>query len=325
MYREKVGKVMREQQILLQRVDNHEINLARQFYTCQLSSFDTDVAKVSQYLTQAILLEVTAHPKPGLVTRKSNGSHNDMSIFTFMMSSAVLGKAFNYLQDMGMSHIGNLKELFKKIRAYGQVAEKELLNVTGGVNTQRGILFAGGILSGVAGYAINKGYDKESIIGLVMEMTNGIVEKELRNLGRKEITAGEKLYKEYGITGIRGEVENGFPSVVNVGLPAMREAFSKRASLNDVLVHTLLSLMTVVEDSNVIWRTDVATLLEVQKVARCILDLGSVFTEAGQNAIEKVENDFVNRRISPGGSADLLSITTTLYLLENKEFPCHIF
>lgn len=325
MYREKVGKAMSEQQILLQRVDNHEINTARQIYTCQLSSFDADMAKVSQYLTQAILLEVTTHPKPGLVTRVSNGSHNDMSIFTFMMSSAVLGKAFNYLQDMGMSHTGNLQELFEQIRAYGQIAEKELLNVTGGVNTQRGILFAGGILSGVAGYAINKGYDKESIIGLVMEMTNGIVEKELRNLGRKEITAGEKLYKKYGITGIRGEVENGFPSVVNVGLPAMQEAFSKGATLNDVLVHTLLSLMTVVEDSNVIWRTGVATLLEVQKVARCILDLGSVFTEAGQNAIEEVENDFVNRRISPGGSADLLSITTTLYLLENKEFPCHIF
>lgn len=325
MYREKVGKAMSEQQILLQRVDNHEINTARQIYTCQLSSFDADMAKVSQYLTQAILLEVTTHPKPGLVTRASNGSHNDMSIFTFMMSSAVLGKAFNYLQDVGMSHTGNLQELFEMIRAYGQVAEKELLNVTGGVNTQRGILFAGGILSGVAGYAINKGYDKESIIGLVMEMTNGIVEKELRNLGRKEITAGEKLYKEYGITGIRGEVENGFPSVVNVGLPAMQGAFSKGASLNDVLVHTLLSLMTVVEDSNVIWRTDVATLFEVQKVASHILTLGSVFTEAGRDAIKEAEKDFVNRRISPGGSADLLSITTTLYLLENKEFPCHIF
>lgn len=316
---------MSEQQILLRRVDNHEINTARQIHTCQLSSFDADMAKVSQYLTQAILLEVATHPKPGLVTRASNGSHNDMSIFTFMMSSAVLGKAFNYLQDMGMSHTGNLQELFEKIRAYGQVAEKELLNVTGGVNTQRGILFAGGILSGVAGYAINKGHDKESIIGLVMEMTNGIVEKELRNLGRKEITAGEKLYKEYGVTGIRGEVENGFPCVVNVGLPAMQEACSKGASLNDVLVHTLLSLMTVVEDSNVIWRTDVATLFEVQKVASHILNLGSVFTESGRNAIKEAEKDFVNRRISPGGSADLLSITTTLYLLENKEFPCHIF
>lgn len=316
---------MSEQQILLQRVDNHEINLARQFYTCQLSSFDADLARVSQYLSQSILLEVTVHPKPGLVTRKSNGSHNDMSIFTFMMSSAVLGKAFNYLQDMGMSHTGDLQELFEKIRFYGQIAEQELLNVTGGVNTQRGILFAGGILSGVAGYAINRGYGKDHIINLVMEMTSGLVDKELRSLRRKESTAGERLYKEYGITGIRGEVEKGFPSVMNVGLPAMREAFSKGASLNNALVHTLISLMTVVEDSNVIWRTDVTTLYEVQKIARNILDLGSIFTESGQNAIKEAERSFVDRRISPGGSADLLSITTTLYLLENKEFPCHIF
>ena len=95
--------------------------------------------------------------------------------------------------------------------------------------------------------------------------------------------------------------------------------------MNDALLHALLTLMTVVEDSNVIWRTDVATLVEVQNMAANILALGSVFTTAGKQAIAQAEKDFLARRISPGGSADLLSITITLYLLENKEFPCDIF
>ena len=316
---------MSELKFLLQRVDKDEIKMDLNNYTCKLSPFDADLQKVSQYLTQAILLEVSTHPKPGLVTRLSNGAHKDMSIFTFMMSSAVLSKAFNDLQDIGQAHRGTLAELFCKLRSYGVGAEAELLRVTKGVNTQRGILFAGGIVSAVSGYAMNMGLSRDALLPLIKEMAAGLVARELKNLDRAAMTAGEKLYYKYGITGIRGEVENGFPSVVNYGLPALEDAFNKGATINDALVHALISLMTVVEDSNVIWRTDYDTLLEVQRIAKNILSLGSVFTEKGRMAIAETERYFLQRRISPGGSADLLSVTITLYLLEHKEFPHDIF
>lgn len=316
---------MSELKFLLQRVDKDEIKMNLNNYTCKLSPFDADLQKVGQYLTQAILLEVSTHPKPGLVTRLSNGAHKDMSIFTFMMSSAVLSKAFNDLQDIGQAHRGTLVELFCKLRSYGVGAEAELLRVTKGVNTQRGILFAGGIVSAVSGYAMNMGLSRDALLPLIKEMAAGLVARELKNLDHAAMTAGEKLYYKYGITGIRGEVENGFPSVVNYGLPALEDAFDKGATINDALVHALISLMTVVEDSNVIWRTDYDTLLEVQRIAKNILSLGSVFTEKGRMAIAETERYFLQRRISPGGSADLLSVTITLYLLEHKEFPNDIF
>lgn len=316
---------MSELKFLLQRVDKDEIKMDLNNYTCKLSPFDADLQKVGQYLTQAILLEVSTHPKPGLVTRLSNGAHKDMSIFTFMMSSAVLSKAFNDLQDIGQAHRGTLAELFCKLRSYGVGAEAELLRVTKGVNTQRGILFAGGIVSAVSGYAMNMGLSRDALLPMIKEMAAGLVARELKNLDHAAMTAGEKLYYKYGITGIRGEVENGFPSVVNYGLPALEGAFDKGATINDALVHALISLMTVVEDSNVIWRTDYDTLLEVQRIAKNILSLGSVFTEKGRMAIAETERYFLQRRISPGGSADLLSVTITLYLLEHKEFPNDIF
>lgn len=316
---------MSELKFLLQRVDKDEIKMDLNNYTCKLSPFDADLQKVGQYLTQAILLEVSTHPKPGLVTRLSNGAHKDMSIFTFMMSSAVLSKAFNDLQDIGQAHRGTLAELFCKLRSYGVGAEAELLRVTKGVNTQRGILFAGGIVSAVSGYAMNMGLSRDALLPMIKEMAAGLVARELKNLDHAAMTAGEKLYYKYGITGIRGEVENGFPSVVNYGLPALEDAFNKGATINDALVHALISLMTVVEDSNVIWRTDYETLLEVQRIAKDILNLGSVFTEKGRMAIAETERYFLQRRISPGGSADLLSVTITLYLLEHKEFPNDIF
>lgn len=316
---------MSELKFLLQRVDKDEIKMDLNNYTCKLSPFDADLQKVGQYLTQAILLEVSTHPKPGLVTRLSNGAHKDMSIFTFMMSSAVLSKAFNDLQDIGQAHRGTLAELFCKLRSYGVGAEAELLRVTKGVNTQRGILFAGGIVSAVSGYAMNMGLSRDALLPLIKEMAAGLVARELKNLDHAAMTAGEKLYYKYGITGIRGEVENGFPSVVNYGLPALEDAFNKGATINDALVHALIALMTVVEDSNVIWRTDYDTLLEVQRISKNILSLGSVFTEKGRMAIAETERYFLQRRISPGGSADLLSVTITLYLLEHKEFPNDIF
>ncbi len=316
---------MSELKFLLQRVDKDEIKMDLNNYTCKLSPFDADLQKVGQYLTQAILLEVSTHPKPGLVTRLSNGAHKDMSIFTFMMSSAVLSKAFNDLQDIGQAHRGTLAELFCKLRSYGVGAEAELLRVTKGVNTQRGILFAGGIVSAVSGYAMNMGLSRDALLPMIKEMAAGLVARELKNIDHAAMTAGEKLYYKYGITGIRGEVENGFPSVVNYGLPALEDAFDQGATINDALVHALISLMTVVEDSNVIWRTDYDTLLEVQRIAENILSLGSVFTEKGRMAIAETERYFLQRRISPGGSADLLSVTITLYLLEHKEFPNDIF
>ena len=316
---------MSELKFLLHRVDKDEIKMDLNNYTCKLSPFDADLQKVGQYLTQAILLEVSTHPKPGLVTRLSNGAHKDMSIFTFMMSSAVLSKAFNDLQDIGQAHRGTLTELFCKLRSYGVGAEAELLRVTKGVNTQRGILFAGGIVSAVSGYAMNMGLSRDALLPMIKEMAAGLVARELKNIDHAAMTAGEKLYYKYGITGIRGEVENGFPSVVNYGLPALEDAFDQGATINDALVHALISLMTVVEDSNVIWRTDYDTLLEVQRIAENILSLGSVFTEKGRMAIAETERYFLQRRISPGGSADLLSVTITLYLLEHKEFPNDIF
>ena len=120
---------MSELKFLLQRVDKDEIKMDLNNYTCKLSPFDADLQKVGQYLTQAILLEVSTHPKPEQKTRLSSGAHKDKSIFTFMMSSAVLSKAFNDLQDNSQAHRGTFAELFSQLRTYDVGAAAELLRV----------------------------------------------------------------------------------------------------------------------------------------------------------------------------------------------------
>jgi len=282
------------------------------------------IARFSEYLSQAILLEAATAPKPGLVTRLGNGAHQDMSLMTFMMSSVVVAEAFQQIFALGQRFSGSAPELFAAVRQQGIPAEKKLLQVTKNVNTQRGILFAGGVLA-AAGGSLSRGQnapDAAAICDFVREMTAGLVERELRQrCPSAAITYGEKLYQKYHITGIRGEVERGFSSVRTIGLPAMQAAFAAGRSINDALVHALLSLMTVVEDSNVIWRTDYETLCQLQKRAAAVLQLGSIFSDQGWQAIACLDKDCIARRISPGGSADLLSVTTALYLLEQAEFP----
>ncbi len=279
--------------------------------------------KLSLYLSQAIMLEVCVHPKPGLVTRCSRGAHTDMTILTFAASSAVLAHAFKNLYELGLAFPRGPRQLFAKARALGAEAEKELLRATKGVNTQRGILFSGGILCAAAGHCLRDEREKRELLATVRAMTKGLTERELQE-GKKSKTAGELLFQRYGIKGIRGEIEAGLPCVTGRGLPALEEAFAAGADLNDALVHAFVCLMAVTEDSNVIWRAGLEGARQVKEQAEKILSAGSVFTAKGRAALAEAEDIFAARRISPGGSADLLSVTIALYLLKHKEFPTAI-
>lgn len=279
--------------------------------------------KFSQYLAQAIALEVCVHPKPGLVTRQGNGAHADMSILTFAVSSAIVARAFWRFAEIGARHASGPRTLLSAVRAEGRAAETALLAATKGVNTQRGILFAGGVLAAAAGYLTRRrDAGAADLFRIAAEMTQGITETELAHIpSRSARTAGERLYHAYGITGIRGEAERGFPSVREIALPVLKTAFAEGASLNDACACTLLALMTCVEDSNVVWRSDLETLVELKQQAKEIQENHATIPEKIR-ALEALDAFCHKKNISPGGSADLLSVTIAVYLLEYGEFPC---
>jgi len=288
------------------------------------------IDEVSWFIGEAILsgmlLEVASYPKPGLVSAVSQGAHRDMNILTFMVSSSAISSSFPRFSQLGFDYKGNIKNLLPRIRDLGVLYEKKLLDATDNVNTQRGILFSGGILAAAAGFCygrdINAGLG--DIFDTVAALTEGIVKDELVSAGLercRDLTCGEILFVKYGTTGIRGEVEKGFPSVAGKGIPAIKEAVSYGTKLNDCLVHALISLMTVVEDTTILWRKDPETLATVKERALEIIDSGSVFTVSGRNKIRKTNDDFIREGISPGGAADLLSITLSSFILENKRLP----
>lgn len=269
-----------------------------------------------------MLLEVTATPKPGLVDRNNAGAHKDMNFFTFMESSASQVHTFYKCTLKGLNFDGkDKKDLLKLIRPIGLEGEDKMFKATSGINTHKGLIFSLGVISAAAGLQYKetkKNMKVEDICHKVTEIAEGIVSRELEHLNNKDaITYGEKLFKNHGIKGIRGEVESGFPTVRNHSLPILRELMEGKESINDNLVQVLLHLMTVVEDVNILGRHGIEQLEYVKSVARGALALGGIFTEKGREKILELDKEFIQKNISPGGSADLLAVTLMLYFLEN--------
>lgn len=270
-----------------------------------------------------ILLEVSVHPKPGLVTPRSMGSHSDMDLQTFMLTSAAIAPCFHRCAAIGLAYAGDPAAVLPRIRAVGRDYDERLLAASNGVNTQRGALFALGITAAAAGVShdLRTGFFPDCLFAAVAAITHGIVERELKTCRRDRSTAGEILYDRHGATGIRGEVEAGFPTVAMHGLPALRAALAQEAGLNRALLHALVAIIAEAEDTTVLWRGGPDGLAFVRERAARVRDLGGALTERGVAEIHRFGDDCVARRLSPGGAADLLAVTAAVHLLETETFP----
>ncbi|TCW08618.1 triphosphoribosyl-dephospho-CoA synthase [Raoultella sp. BIGb0138] len=281
-------------------------------------------AIIGEVLLQAILLEVCCSPKPGLITPISTGAHRDMNLQTFLLSSSAIAPCFTLCAGAGFTHRNPLPLLLKKIRPIGIDYEHRLLTVTQGVNTQRGILFSGSVLASAAGYlhGQNQPVDCISLMHCVQQLCKGLCKSDFAALKtRAPRTAGELLFTKYGVTGIRGEAEQGFPTIAQIGYPALIAAFNKRLPLRHALVDCLLMLMTQCEDTNVLWRTGPQQLAELKLHASEIVHRGGISAPGGEARVHQLNEWCCQHRISPGGSADLLALSIAVYLLCHSHFP----
>ena len=265
---------------------------------------------------QALLYEVAATPKPGLVDRANSGSHRDMDFFTFQASAAALWPYFETCANIGIE-TRNLspEETFSRLRAPGMVAEGEMLRATGGVNTHKGAIFSLGILCAALGRMGWEYADKPQwLLYECGQMTAGLVAKDFAGLTPETAkTAGQKLYLRHGITGVRGQAEAGFPAVLQVGLPKLEEGLARGLSLNDAGCAALLSMLAAAADTNMISRSDYETQQNIALETAILLQKTPF---PGVEVLNRMDADFIEKNLSPGGTADLLAMTYFLYLLK---------
>lgn len=264
--------------------------------------------QVASLAVRSLLYEVCTTPKPGLVDMLDTGSHADMDIFTFLSSSAALSPYFARCCRIGQETAQKTPaETFDALRFPGKVAEAKMYAATGGVNTHKGAIFSLGLLCAAVG---RKGVcSAEALLSECAAMTRGVSARELTGSS----TVGQTLYAAHGITGVRGQAEAGFPAVLHTGLPLLRQCLAKGFDLNRAGSITLLHLICHAEDTNLLHRGGMEVYEKTKEQLQNTLS-AQPFPET--SVLREWNDRFVAQNLSPGGSADLLTLTYFLYFLE---------
>ena len=270
-----------------------------------------DCQTVARLATQALLYEVATTPKPGLVDRENSGSHRDMDFFTFQASAAALYPYFSQCVKIGRT-TEEAKETFRRLRLPGKLAEGEMLRATAGINTHKGAIFSMGILCGALGRLEREQWsDPSAVLSECAAMTKGLVSEDYVNLTPETAkTAGQKLYLQYGITGVRG-----FPAVLNVGLPKLEAALAAGKSINKAGCAALLAMLADTVDTNMIHRGGYVLAKETSQKLKALLEKEPF---PSKETLEALDAEFIEKNLSPGGTADLLTLTYLLHFLKEE-------
>lgn len=262
----------------------------------------------------ALTQELSTTPKPGLVDRNNRGAHKDMGPREFFASANALRPFFCRMAEEGyLSRDLPAQETFCRIRPIGTEAEKAMLQATGGANTHKGAIFSLGILCAATGRLSPENWMPETICAEAEIMTKGIVARELSGVtAETATTAGQRIYAQFGVAGARGEAEAGFPSVLQVGLPRIEDGLQRGLSFNDAGAAVLLHLIAAQDDTNLIHRGGRQLQLEIRQMLGELLVNDPYPNEA---TLLELDSKFVEKNLSPGGSADLLALTYFLYFL----------
>ena len=264
---------------------------------------------IAHLATRALQAELDTTPKPGLVDKDNNGAHRDMDYALMQRSIDTLHPYFVKLALLGCA---DALPTHASIRDIGIEAERAMLSATNGVNTHKGALFSMGLAVVAAAHEERKiAANEEQILKErnggedVLVSLQTTIKALAASFPDTSGTHGSKAkLLSKGITAIKGALDNareGYEMLFAEWLPFYIERRKEHDA--HTLHKTLLRIMCDLDDTNVIYRTDLATAEEVKQEARALLDN---FSEA---ALKDMDRHYTTRNISPGGAADMLSLT----------------
>lgn len=301
---------------------------------------------------RGLLYEVSTTPKPGLVDRNNSGSHSDMDFFTFLDSSASLIPWFREFFCLGWDHADEADEqIFERLRYAGQRAETAMFSATHGINTHKGLVFASAILCGALGKVhagkslplpagevlsecrklgscslgdlakLSRHQNKSShasSIDVNSQDSRGSMPMDTKNHPTQAepsaLSNGERIFSSYGIQGARGEAAAGFPSAVLIGLPALKKWLAAGFSLNDAAAMALLTLISEVDDTNMVHRGGPELAKKSKEQAKHLLS--AVTNNSFKEILSSLDEQYIAMHLSPGGCADLLAVSLMFHFLE---------
>lgn len=257
---------------------------------------------INEFLTELILnktissiySELDLYPKFGLVSTRDSGCHKDMDSNTFVKSIFAIKP---YLKEFILYGIKN-EDSPLKLQEIGLKAESAMFEATNNVNTHKGLIFALGVFLPSLTKAILKQEDINYIGEEILHITEVIVGDYFENIELKKIKShGDKIFLSSNLKGIRGEALKGLNIIFDI--PSYKNT-PKIDRFHNFLFH----LMSILDDTTIIHKTNIETLKEVKKTFKGIVNNGGY--SKNKDLIDNITEDYTKRNISPGGSADLL-------------------
>ena len=266
---------------------------------------------IAHLATRALHAELDTTPKPGLVDKDNSGAHRDMDHALMSRSIRAIHPYFVRLALLGFAaDMPSHDDIVKT----GIEAERAMFEATNGVNTYKGALFSMGLAVVAAagkawqGYSITPQTLSAAISKLAFAFPNT---KGTHGSKAKQTAASETAT----FKGALDNAREGYPMLFNDWLPFYAN-LSKNGEPH-ALHLTLLRIMCDLDDTNIVYRTSLAMMKQVKEESRSVLSRWSEATHGtpqadGGTNIDTILGDmnrsFVQRNISPGGSADMLSL-----------------
>ncbi len=254
---------------------------------------------IAHLATRALQAELDTTPKPGLVDKRDNGAHRDMDHALMLRSIRALHPYFIRLAQLGCS---SPQPPHDDIVRIGIEAERAMFEATGGVNTYKGALFSMGlavIAAGGAALCHNTNAMSSSIAALASRFP--VIKG----------THGSEAKTRACLKGALDNARDGYRMLFEAWLPFYETCVE---SADPYALHkTLLRIMCDLDDTNIVYRTSLATMLQVKEESKQLLQSFSIM------GLETMNSKFMRCNISPGGSADMLSLIVFLYSVLRKQ------
>jgi triphosphoribosyl-dephospho-CoA synthase len=259
----------------------------------------------------ALIDEACLTPKPALVDRRGSGAHRDLDLDTMLRSARALQPTFLALARAaaGEKPSQRLREQLARIGREGEVA---MLRATGGSNAHRGAIWVVGLLCAAAAMS------PLSDPSILCAHAAAIARFEDRFAPSPEaLSHGARVIQRFGVAGARGQAADGFPHVLEAGLPALHRSRANGASEDEARLDALLAIIATLDDTCLLHRGGRIALEAAQSGARGVLQAGGTAQPQGRAALARLDLLLNELNASPGGAADLLAATLFLDTL-----PC---
>lgn len=243
---------------------------------------------VADLAERALRLELDTTPKPGLVDRRDNGAHKDMD---YALMSKSISALRPYLTRLAVESAKDIDPA--KIKEIGIEAEKAMLKATGGVNTHKGALFC-------IGLSVAAASNLASATGSVQAYSfKELVSRVASEIPSARGTHGAEAKRSFKAVGALENARAAYPELFTDWLPYYLSLEGDPFRCHKTLLH----IMTTLDDTNILHRRGEEGLARAKSEAARLLE---DFSESGLSSLNK---DFIRENISPGGSADMLSLT----------------